>query len=335
MKLNADDIKKIVTGAVRVEEKEGAVKLFRFTKEQEELYKERSADFYQKTFSTAGMKLLFLTDSKSLSFDIKTERGSSRSYFSFDVFVDGVFLGSLDNYSHKKLPENYLSFDFGYGDYSKSFYLGDGIKTVCVYLPWSVSVSFYDIFLDDGAFFEEIKPKKKLLAFGDSITQGYDALKPSNRYISKLADKLEAEEINKAIGGERFFPGLSKLKDSFFPDYITVAYGTNDWNNIDEETFNINCREFYFDIRKNYPDSEIFAITPIWRLEMNEKRPFGAFEKVEENIRKIADDIGNIKVISGFDFVPGDAKYFADLRLHPNDEGFELYFKNLYKKIEK
>ena len=28
----------------------------------------------------------------------------------------------------------------------------------------------------------------KLLCFGDSITQGYDALHPSNRYAAQLAD---------------------------------------------------------------------------------------------------------------------------------------------------
>ena len=32
---------------------------------------------------------------------------------------------------------------------------------------------------------------------------------------------------------------------------------------------------------------------------------------------------------------PKDEKYFADLRLHPNDDGFEYYEKNLYDKIKK
>ena len=44
--------------------------------------------------------------------------------------------------------------------------------------------------------------------------------------------------------------------------------------------------------------------------------------------------IENISVISGFDFVPMDEKYYADLKLHPNDEGFEYYAENLYKEIK-
>ena len=41
----------------------------------------------------------------------------------------------------------------------------------------------------------------------------------------------------------------------------------------------------------------------------------------------------NVKVISGFDFVPMDENLFGDLRIHPNDKGFEYYFENLVKQI--
>ncbi|MBP3580252.1 MAG: SGNH/GDSL hydrolase family protein [Clostridia bacterium] len=179
-----------------------------------------------------------------------------------------------------------------------------------------------------------MKPEKKLIAYGDSITHGYDALRPSNRYIAKLADMLGAEEYNKAIGGERFFPELAKLKDAFVPDYITVAYGTNDWSCMDEETFKHKCKAFYTNISQNYPEAKIFAITPIWRKDMSEYREFGDFRKVEQDIRSAVMDIKNVTVVSGFDFVPKDEKYFADLRLHPNDEGFGYQAENLYKEIK-
>jgi lysophospholipase L1-like esterase len=148
-----------------------------------------------------------------------------------------------------------------------------------------------------------------------------------------LSETLGAEEVNKAIGGEIFFPDLAKLKDDFVPDYITVAYGTNDWNRIDEETFKNNCSEFYTTLSKNYPDSQIFAITPIWRKDLNDERMFGEFRKVEEDIKDIVKELNNVTLISGFSFVPEDEDFYADLRLHPNDTGFEHYFKNLYNKI--
>ena len=66
---------------------------------------------------------------------------------------------------------------------------------------------------------------------------------------------------------------------------------------------------------------------------MNEDRIFGAFEDVEKTIRECVKGIENITVISGFDFVPKDEKYYADLRLHPNDDGFESYAEHLYNAI--
>ena len=84
---------------------------------------------------------------------------------------------------------------------------------------------------------------------------------------------------------------------------------------------------------RNYPRVKIFAITPIWRKDMNEHRVFGSFEEVEKNIKNAVKGIENITVIPGMDFVPKEEKYFADLRLHPNDLGFRYYANNLYREI--
>lgn len=67
---------------------------------------------------------------------------------------------------------------------------------------------------------------------------------------------------------------------------------------------------------------------------MTAEREFGDFKMVDPLIREAVKDFGNISVISGFDFVPKDEKYFADLRLHPNDAGFEYHVENLYKGIQ-
>lgn len=335
MKLNLNQIKEITTGAVRIEEENEMISFKRFTEEQEELYRVTDKSFYDKALSTAGIKLLFKTNSESLFLKLKTMVSTTRKYFSVDIFVDGEPIGYIDNFSNLEIPHNYTRINFPLGEFLGKFQLGEGEKIVCIHLPWSVITFVEEISIDDNAFIEGIKPMKKLIALGDSITHGYDALRPSNRYMAKLADMLGAEEYNKAIGGESFFPELAKLKDSFKPDYITVAYGTNDWNNIDRETFNNKCKDFYTNISQNYPQTKIFAITPIWRKDMNEYRKFGKFEDIEKDIRNAVKDLENIKVISGMDFVPKEEKYFADLRLHPNDAGFEYYAENLYKEIKK
>lgn len=335
MKLNLNTIKEIATGAAEVKEENGNIALNRFTAAQEELYRVRDKDLYAKTFSTAGIRLSFETDSKKMFLKIKVSASSSRKYFSVDVFADGKPIDYIDNYSHMEIPVDYTMLNCELGEFSKEFSLGEGTKRMCIYMPWSVKAEICELSLDDNAAIKAVKPQKKLLAFGDSITHGYDALRSSNRYASRLADMLEAEEFNKAIGAEIFFPELAAEKDGINPDYITVAYGTNDWSKTDEETFKRNCSEFYSNLASAYPTSEIFAITPIWRKDMNNYRPMGDFCKIEQFIKETTADFENITVITGIDFVPHDEKYYSDLYLHPNDNGFEYYAEALYKEIKR
>ena len=213
--------------------------------------------------------------------------------------------------------------------------MGDGDKTVCVYLPWAVQTIIQEVCLDDGSYVEPVKNKKTLLAYGDSITQGYDAFRSSNRYVGRIAAALEADEINKGIGGECFYPPLAKSNENLNPDYITVAYGTNDWSKKGKEIFDTNSKEFYEAVSEKYPNAKIFAITPIWRADCEEDRVFGKFEDVEKVIKEVVEGLENVTVIRGFDFIPKDTSYFADSYLHPNDKGFDCYFKGLITEIKK
>lgn len=334
MKLNLKQIKEITLGAIRVEENNGYTNFFRFTKEQEELYKAINNDGYIKTSATAGIKLSFKTDSKTLFLNCLTGSTSTRKYFSFDVYVNGESIGYLDNFGDVTLPVDYTTTPLPLGEFSKTFNLGEGVKNVCVYFPWSVKVDLKELSVDDGAFVEAVRPKKKLLIYGDSITQGFDVLRPSVHYAAKLAEMLNAEGFNKAIGGEKFLTKLAELKDDFTPDYITVAYGTNDWRWHNRNTFISNCTGFYEALAKNYPTSKIFAITPIWRKDCDTEVQFGLFSDAEKDIIRIVENIHNVTVISGSDLVPNDEKYYADLRLHPNNEGFGFYYKNLSAKLK-
>ena len=333
MKIGFEKIKEICTGAARVERYGEGVSFHRFTEKQEELYKRISADFYTKSLATAGVRLSFRTNSERLVLRGDITPGSSRLYYSIDVFVNGQPVGYVDNFSSVELPVAYAKEVLPLGPFESELALGEGDKEVCVYLPWSVRVRIDELCVDDGAYIYPLAQKKTLLAFGDSITQGYDALRPSSRYISRVCDALSAAELNKAIGGEVFRGTLAEEPDDITPDYITVAYGTNDWNGTTKEKMKQNCREFFGALRENYPAARIFAITPIWRKDYAEARSYGDFLSVNEDIREAADGL-DVIFIYGFDLVPKDEKYFADLRLHPNDEGFDHYFNNLIAKIK-
>jgi hypothetical protein len=337
MKLSLNDYRKIALGCAAVTEENGKIRFHRFTEDEEIFYKQRDAmlgrSFSQRCSAPAGVKLCFATNSKNLKITVMIAEATSRRYFSFDVFENGKLLGYLDNYKEEELLENYTEQEFLLGKYEKSFTLSEGKSNVKIYFPWSVFIDDIEIEIDRGAEIEPVRPKKKLLAYGDSITQGYDAIRPSHRYAARIAEFLDAEENNKAIGGEIFVPQLVKKKLDFEPDYITVAYGTNDWSTTDGSNFYENVKSFYTFLSQNYPEAQIFAITPIWRADFEKYKPFGEFLSVDKIIREVTLTLKNVSVIPGFDLVGHDEKLFADLRLHPRDDGFNEYYENLSRRI--
>lgn len=337
MKLNIDTLKKITIGAANITENEKGFVFHRFTVEQEELYK--TSSFASKVRCTSGIKFCFKTDSRRLY--IKTDVDLiTRGFFAFDIFKNDKKLGQITN-----IPKEGIKFTKGgdlpstvfipMGVFEKEFDLGDGEKTVTVYFPWSAAADIIAVELDDGASIIPVEKKIKMLNFGDSITQGYDAFSPSGSYTAIITDELSAESRNKGIGGERFIPELAKCRDDFEPDVITVAYGTNDWCHETKETFDQKCFDFYKTLSLTYPNSKIFALTPIWRGDCNETTNCGSFYDIGNFIKKTAEMLPNVIAIESFDFVPHDEKYFSDFFLHPNDAGFVYYGKALAFEIKK
>ena len=339
MKLSLTQLKNITQGAVRVIETEGKVSFHRFTENEESYYKAKDIAngrrFSERCLAAAGIKLSFKTNSKSLKISALVNAATSRSYFSFDVFENDKLIGYLDNFNVEELFTNYTEQEFPLGIVQKTFNLSNNEKQISIYFPWSVYVENFEFFLDDGAMIEPICASKKILVYGDSISQGYDAIRPSNRYVAKIANYLGAEELNKAIGGEVFDCKFINYKVDFKPDYVLVAYGTNDWNGAKYDSFKFNAKNFFSTLVLNYPNSIIFVITPIWRKDYRLKKEFGKFNEVEKTIQEICSNYEKIKVINGFNLVPHSVKNFADLRLHPNDKGFNYYFKNLKTEIDK
>lgn len=335
MKLNFKQIREMAWGTARMMEEDGCLCFCRLTKEQEEFLKNKKEEFYRHSLGTAGIRLVFRTNSKSFLLKVRVKNISERKRFSFDVFSNGDLVGYLDNYSNVEMPRGEEWIDLPTGDFEKTFFLDSGDKTVSIHLPYSVKGMIKEIEVDEGAYVEPVKSSKKMLVYGDSITQGYYALRSSNRYIAKLADYLGAEEFNKAIGSDRFRAEYAALIDEINPEYVVVAHGTNDWRtNRTREAFRTESGAFLRTIRQKYPKAKIIVISPIWRKDFMDERPFGDFKKIDEDLRTVVEGIDNIVVIRGFELVPHQEQYFGDLQLHPNDEGFEEYFKNVIKQYE-
>lgn len=320
MKLLFDQICTIAQGAVRITEENNAVRFFRFTEAEQQMYKKRREESWLRSFATAGIRLDFDTDSSSLSFEAEIYPSTSRRFFAHSIFVNGNKIGEISGV----LPDDVQKMPV-----KGQFDLGSGRKRISILLPWSVESRLVALELSAGAWFAPAKKERKLLAYGDSITQGYDAEKPENAYIVQLAEWMGAELICKAIGGERFCPLLAQLCAVSDPDFITVAYGTNDWAISEKEEFLQDSAEFFRILGDKFPDVPILALAPIWRADMHRQTKVGDLEGVVSHYQSVAEHIDNMKVIDCMNFVPHDPACFQDLRLHPNDSGFSHYARGV------
>jgi len=125
MLLTFDQIKKITCGAVNITQEPEGIVFHRFTQEQYDLYEKKNTVFFRKAKGTAGVKLSFRTDSKNLGLKL-TMKHIFRQYLALDVYVNDILIGSINNYSHQKMPEEYASIKLPLGDFEGQFSLGEG-----------------------------------------------------------------------------------------------------------------------------------------------------------------------------------------------------------------
>ncbi len=343
---NEELFRALVLGAERIEMSEDGVHLFRFTEEERSYYNDNPGGRL-KALATSGVRLSFVTDSRRLSLTVHTETASTRKYMAVDILVNGVRVGNLQNFSEdgraidpdgKDLGEAYFPFgEFAHGEFSAEVDLGEGEKQVTVHMPCLSKAVLCSLLVDEGATVRPDRPAYRHLIYGDSITQGYDGRHPSATYTAQLSDFFSAEGFNKAIGGEEFCPALAELAVSRRYDFVTVAYGTNDWSHASCTKFEKNAAAFLAVLAARYPEAKIFVITPIWRGDMDDALKIaeaeGSLWDYAEFLAKECEKYPNMFAIRGDHLVPPDQTLFADLRLHPNDEGYAHYFEGLKAAI--
>lgn len=326
MKLTFDQIRAAARGCAYSEEKDGALWLYRFNRQQMEFYRQRDPEFFRKAHSTSGVVVEFDTDSPTLFLAVTASTGSSRRFVAHSIYINGVLLAHFGDTIPAECPAH---------DLEGSYDLGEGTKRVKILFPWASASRIRELRLASGSSFQPVKKDFTLILYGDSITQGYDALYPENSYATIVTSCLDANGINKAIGGEVFCPELATLPDEQAPDLITVAYGTNDWSTRSWEDFRDSCRGFYHNLRKIYPNTPIIALAPIWRADTQREEQQFPFPEVAKHICAVVEEIGNAFFLDCFDYVPHDPNLFSDLYLHPNDDGFRYYGEALCAAVRK
>lgn len=323
MFLNFDYIKKVTFGIVEAEDLNGVVCFKRMSNAQISAYRNQNDDFYFKNAqTTASVRMSFGTDSSFICIDYITVGGIDKAFMGIDIYEDGVLTGHFTDSVGKE------------GRFTHFFKSGE--KNVEIYLPWSCNLLLKQVEVQDGCKIIPVKRQHILYAFGDSITQGYDAQYPSLSYINVFSKKIGADVSNFAIGGDIYQTRLLNKTDLPAPDIITVASGTNDWNGLTMDYFTENCEAFYALLQIKYPNIPVYVITPVWRRDTEAARKIGVeFIEACARIKRICSKYENVTVIDGYNLVNRCLDFFSDGRLHPNDLGFTIYADRLYSEFVK
>lgn len=317
--MNITDVSPFVQGCLRYEEKDGFLFPRRFTKKQDEILERRG--FVPHPKASAGMRIEFYSCGGPMSLDMFFTLGAGGGAFTSMALYDNGFCV-------KRFFWNETDFEFHF-----DFKLEQGKKRrIALYLGNLNASGIRNLILPDDA--EPIKKNVKHLALGDSITHGYFAVNPALSYANILADALNAEILNQAIGGDILCAENIDTEIGFAPDIITVAYGTNDWWICDAPTIEKNVREYFSKLKSTFPNAKIFAITPIYRSQEESVRQSGTLNDVREIIKKNA----CATVIDGLKLFDRTYGFYADgeheeAGLHPNDLGFVLYAQRLIGEL--
>lgn len=314
-------LKPLCSGVAEFAEKDGLTVLHRFTPEERAVYTGHP-DFGRKIYATSGVKLEFRTDAKHFLLKGSFVTGSSRSFAGVDITVNGIL---TEHFGCENI--------FDDPEVSLDVKLDGRLNNVAVYFPCVSGLMLKDFAVEDFTRLTPPHPRRQMICYGDSITQGYDTRYPSLNYSHQLAAMLDMQLINKAVAGEIFNPDLTAVAAPGKPDLLTIAYGTNDWKLRTPAETLAAAEQFLKNLFCCYPETPALVILPIWRKDLNEAAPGGDFEVFRNDLRRVAEKFPQVRIVDGWPLVPHIAEFFSDGFLHPNDTGFAVMGKNLVEAI--
>ena len=328
--LTLEKLRAITTGALEVWEEDGYFHFCRYTHRHFEaigqfhLWRydyQTKLDLDERCRAASGIRLEFTTCGGTLSFDYRVDFGASHTRHNLEITVDGT---GMYHICKEELPAS--------GSVLFEIPKKDVPQRVTVYCSDLTVFCIKNLSLP--ADYAPVQRPLKYLALGDSITQGSIADHPNQTYTNLLADMLDAEVVNHAIGGVQFNPAYVDKNLPFRPDIITCSYGVNDWNGCHFMGYT-QYQEFLDKITATHPPAKIFLLIPVWAsIEETETRDGYTLEQVRQRIEALAAQYPAITVIDARRFIPHLADCFAEDNLHPNDLGFLHMAYHIYNAMK-
>ncbi len=194
---------------------------------------------------------------------------------------------------------------------------------VRIVFPHGTEVRIKDVLGDVRPPRPEQLPRGRYLAYGSSITQGYDAARPSEPYPAQLARLLGADGINLGFGASAFLePAMADWIASRQDwDAATFELGVNLIGRMPAEEFRARVRYFLSAVVPAHPAAWIFVtdLLPSFR----DLAPNAKLAEYRAIVREEVARLNSPRVVHlpGESFVLPAGGLGADL-LHPEAAGF-------------
>jgi lysophospholipase L1-like esterase len=324
MKLTFDEIASAAEGIVRTEENNVGLELHRFTREQEAFFYKTHKNFCNDYFfngyfgkncrTTAGVTLNFVTDAEKIVIRLgKLELAPLRNKIDqlFDFYVDGEYTITYE-------AEDEISYKTEGGKHRYT-----------IYFPHYAFPIISEVELVGATLFEPCSRPAEILFFGDSITHGSRAKRPSRSYVMGVARTLEVSVLNQGNSG--FVYDAGSVEGVCEPRLVVCAYGINDiCRKKDKRELCRDAENFLKKVRECYPTAKIVSILPIWTKWEADK--IDCMVDDREILHSVYRELSDY-IVDGRELIPLDMSLFDD-GIHPTEEGFEHYTKNLARILK-
>ena len=323
-----------VRGAVHLEELgNGQVIPHRFFPEQMEHFD--NIGRYDRALATAGVVLDFVTDGSEVSLDCTIVRPLNPQHVLYQSVMRGSMNEGRPPYGMAE-EGNVDGIDFVVDgrlvatvapiDGTLRFAFGNSTHDeveVRIYLPNIMCVSVGN--LRTNGSLKPVPARGFLLAFGDSITQGFICGRPSYAYPAQVANTLGIDLVNQSVAGHVFDEeslGAFSLWRGDKPEVIVVAYGTNDWSRLRSGEAIEGGAVSYFDrLCWYFPHTPIYVLSPLWRADEHEPKPCDEpLTWMHQMLGRVCSRHSNVRMVDGYHGIPKDPSLFSDGVLHPGPE---------------
>lgn len=319
MRLSAKTLERLFKGAICFKEEKGWLTPYRYSRKQLDYMEDKEYDWgwRMRAKFTGPVRIEFKTDATRIAFDYQASHEHERAN-TIDLYVNGVLTAV------HKIGENLKG--------SVDFSLSEGNKKVAIYMPCESEIKLKGFEINGS--YKSVKEKgKRLLIFGDSITQGAGTDFASGAYANELQRLTGYNILSQGIGGYRFEPRDLVRVEGFEPDMLLVFLGTNYYDTECEKRgydYAKATKEYFEKVTSLYPNIPIYAITPLFRTNADE---WERFLWCIETIKNECARHEKITTIDGFSIMPCVDECLAD-GVHPNAYGAKILAENLAKIIK-